>query len=82
MDFSLNHSQEKLAERVAEFAAREIAPGADKRDRSAQFPRDLWRRMGEMGLLGLLAPPEYGGAGADFLTTAVAFESHARHGHD
>ena len=82
MDFRLNHSQEKLAERVAEFAAREIAPGADKRDRNAQFPRDLWGRIGEMGLLGLLVPPEYGGAGADFLTTAVAFESLARHGHD
>ncbi len=71
-----------MASRVAEFAASEIAPGADERDRNAQFPRDLWKRMGEEGLPGLLVPREYGGRGADFLTTTAAVESFARHGGD
>ncbi len=82
MNFELNPKQIELAARIAEFAANEVAPGADERDRGAPFPRDLWKRMGEEGLLGLLAPAEYGGAGAGFLTTAVALESFARHGHD
>ena len=82
MDFKLNKDQELLAAKVAEFAAGEIAPGADERDRSAQFSRELWKRMGEEGLLGLLVPQEYGGRGEDFLTTAVVAENLARHGHD
>jgi len=82
MDFNLDPDQENLAAKVAEFAASEIAPGADDRDRTAQFPRRLWRRMGDEGLLGLLVPEEYGGAGVGFLTTAVALENFAHHGHD
>jgi len=82
MDFNLNSEQKKWAAKVAEFAASEVAPGADERDKKSQFPRDLWKRMGDEGLLGLLVPEQYGGAGADFLTTAVALENFARHGHD
>lgn len=82
MDFRLNEDQERFAAGVAEFAKNEIAPGADERDRDARFPRDLWKRMGEEGLPGLLVPREYGGSGADFLTTAAAVERFARHGGD
>ncbi|UCD56084.1 MAG: acyl-CoA dehydrogenase family protein [Candidatus Hydrogenedentota bacterium] len=82
MDLELTPHQKKLAADVAKFAAKEIAPGADERDRSGQFPRSLWRRMGEAGLLGLLVSSQYRGGGTDFLTTAVAFESFARYGHD
>jgi alkylation response protein AidB-like acyl-CoA dehydrogenase len=82
VDFELSPRHKELAAKVAEFARKEIAPGADERDRNAQFPRSLWQRMGEQGLLGLLVPPEYGGGGTDFLTTAVAFENFARYGHD
>jgi alkylation response protein AidB-like acyl-CoA dehydrogenase len=82
MDFELSPQQKELAANVAEFAATEVAPGADERDRTAQFSRRLWKRMGETGLLGLLVPAEYGGAGADFLSAAAAFEKFARHGHD
>jgi acyl-CoA dehydrogenase len=82
MDFNLNQDQEKLAAKVAEFAAAEIAPGADERDRRAQFPRELWKRIGEEGLLAPLVPTDYGGRGGDFLTTAVVAENFARHGHD
>jgi acyl-CoA dehydrogenase len=82
MDFKLTDDQESLAARVAEFAAAEIAPGADERDCTAQFPRELWRRIGEEGLLAPLVPTEYGGRGADFLTTAVIAENFARYGHD
>jgi len=82
MDFRLNPDQEKWAAKIAEFAKSEIAPGADDRDKTRQFPRELWKRMSEMDLLGLLVPSQYGGVGTDFLTTAVIFESFARHGHD
>jgi alkylation response protein AidB-like acyl-CoA dehydrogenase len=82
MDFRLNKEQERLAAKVAEFAASEIAPGADERDRTAQFSRELWNRMGDEGLLGLLVPKEYGGQGEGFLTTAVVAENLARYGHD
>lgn len=82
MDFKLNEAQEELAAKVAEFAANEVAPGADERDKEARFPRELWKRMGEEGLLGLLVSPEYGGRGEGFLTAAAAIERFARHGHD
>ena len=82
MDFRLTPAQEELAADVAAFAAEEIAPGAAERDRLARFPRDLWKLMGERGLLGLLTPREYGGRGADFLTAAVALEQFAGRGHD
>ena len=82
VDFELSPYHKELAAKVADFAKAEIAPGADERDRDAQFPRPLWQRMGDTGLLGLPLPVEYGGGGTDFLTTAVAFENFARYGHD
>ena len=82
MDFRLSEEQKRFAAGVAKFAKNEIAPGADERDRDARFPRDLWKRIGEEGLPGLLVPREYGGSGADFLTTAAAIERFARHGGD
>jgi len=82
MDFGLSKDQERLAAKAAEFAAAEIAPGADERDRNAQFSRELWNRLGAEGFLGLLVPQEYGGRGKDFLTTAVVAEALVRYGCD
>ena len=82
MDFDLSQHHTDMAAKVAEFARGEVAPGASERDRDAQFPLSLWRRMGDAGLPGLLVPSEYGGGGTDFLTAAVAFENFARYGHD
>ncbi len=82
MDFDLSARHMQTATEVAEFARNEVAPGADERDANREFPRHIWKRMGEVGLLGLPMPPEHGGGGADFLATAAAFYNFAKYGHD
>ena len=79
MDLALTREQELLRRNVREFATREIAPGARERDRNAEWPGELFRRMGDMGLLGFFVPPEYGGTGPDAVGYAIAMEevSHA-----
>lgn len=78
MNFTL--SDEQLAIRVTcrEFAEQEIKPVAEKLDATGQFPYELIRKMGALGLLGLPFPEEYGGAGADFLSYCLAIEEIAR----
>jgi alkylation response protein AidB-like acyl-CoA dehydrogenase len=63
---------------VREFAEREIAPRAEEIDANDEFPHDLFRRMGEVGLLGLPFPPQFGGSGADYHALVVALEEIAR----
>lgn len=75
MDFGLAEEQQPLYQTVKKFAAREIEPGAEERDRTGEFCWEGWRKMGEMGLLGLPFPEEYGGGGAGALTTALAMEA-------
>ena len=75
MDFHLSDEQRTLYRTVKEFAAREIEPGAEERDRTGEFCWEGWRTMGEMGLLGLPYPGEYGGGDAGALTTALAMEA-------
>lgn len=66
---------ELLREQVARFLAREVEPFADAWEREGRVPRDVLRRMGEAGLLGLAFEPEYGGGGADALTNLVFAEA-------
>jgi short-chain 2-methylacyl-CoA dehydrogenase len=61
-----------------DFAEQEIRPRAEEMDRTGNFPSDLIRKMGELGLLGLPFPQEYGGAGADFLSYCLAIEEISR----
>ena len=75
MDFELSQTQRLIKEQITRFAQQELGADVVERDRLSEFPRDLWRRCGEMGLPGLPVPEEYGGAGHDPLTTAVAFEA-------
>ncbi len=78
MDFSLNEEQLAIRETCREFAEQEIKPLAEEMDRTAAFPYELIQKMGELGLLGLPFPEEYGGAGADFLSYCLAIEEISR----
>ncbi|HVM18953.1 MAG TPA: acyl-CoA dehydrogenase family protein [Egibacteraceae bacterium] len=82
MDFALSEEQQALYASVAEFAERVVQPGAAERDREGRFDRDVWDRCGEQGLCGLPIAEEYGGSGADALTTGIAIEALAYGGHD
>jgi butyryl-CoA dehydrogenase len=63
---------------VREFAEKEIAPRAEEIDETDRFPEDLFRRMGELGILGLPFPEEYGGSGGDYIAMVLALEEIAR----
>jgi alkylation response protein AidB-like acyl-CoA dehydrogenase len=78
MQFDLTDDQRLTQEMVRAFAEKEVKPRAAEIDRTDEFPRDLYRRMGELGLLGMTLPPEYGGAGADTMTWAIVQEELAR----
>jgi isovaleryl-CoA dehydrogenase len=78
LDFGLGETADALREQVAAFSADEIAPRAAEIDRDNEFPMDLWRKFGELGLLGITAPEEYGGAGMGYLEHCVAMEEVSR----
>jgi isovaleryl-CoA dehydrogenase len=78
LDFGLGEDADMLRQSVSGFAADEIAPRAADIDRDNDFPKDLWRKMGDMGLLGITAADEYGGAGMGYLEHCVAMEEISR----
>ncbi|HEY2292446.1 MAG TPA: acyl-CoA dehydrogenase family protein [Thermoanaerobaculia bacterium] len=78
VDFSLSEDQQLLRDEVRRFAVERIQPGVAERDREHRFPLDIFQEMGEMGLLGMLVPEEYGGAGTDTLAYLLAMEEVAR----
>jgi len=77
-DFDLGETAEMLRESVADFAAAEVAPIAADIDRDNEFPRALWNKMGDMGLLGITVEEEYGGAGMGYVEHVVAVEEMSR----
>src|SRR2546427_12229654 len=78
MDFTLTEEQVAIRDTCREFAEQEIKPIAEELDATGKFPYGLIRKMGELGLLGLPFPEEYGGAGADFLSYCIAIEEISR----
>jgi len=78
LDFSLTEEQEETRRAVREFAEREIAPRSRRLDETQEFPLDLMRQLGAMGLLGVCFPAEYGGAGLTYPDFALIIEELAR----
>ncbi len=77
-DFALGEDIDLLRQTVRDFAAAEIAPLAAEIDQSNRFPRELWPRLGELGLLGVTVDPEWGGSGLGYLEHVVAMEEISR----
>jgi alkylation response protein AidB-like acyl-CoA dehydrogenase len=78
MTFDLTDDQQLLKQAMREFAEGEIAPGAAERDEQGRFPSELIPKLAEQGLLGIMVPEEYGGAGYDSMSAAIIIEEIAR----
>jgi isovaleryl-CoA dehydrogenase len=78
LDFQLGETADAIRQSVIAFSAAEVAPRAAAIDKENEFPADLWRKMGALGLLGITVEEEYGGAGLGYLEHAVAVEELSR----
>src|SRR6266540_3432086 len=78
MDFSLSDEQREIQALARDFARAEIEPHAGDWDREHRFPRELFGKLAELGLMGACVAEEYGGAGADFLSYVLALEELSR----
>ena len=74
MDFDLTDEQKMLKKTVRDFAEKEIKPTRAEFDEKEEYPIEILRRLGEMGIMGMAVPPEYGGSGADVISYAIAIE--------
>lgn len=78
MNFVLTEEQEMTRKMVRDFAEKEVQPGADERDDKEEFSRELFDKMGELGLTGIPWPEEYGGGDCDFVSYVIAVEELSR----
>ncbi|KAF0825615.1 acyl-CoA dehydrogenase [Cytobacillus firmus] len=78
MNFDLTAEQNMILKTIREFAQEEVAPGALERDRTKEFPIEVFKKMADLGLMGLPFPEEYGGAGADTVSFAIVTEELSR----
>ncbi len=79
MDYLLTEEQKMLKDMVSKFAAEEIAPVARENQEKGIYPADIVQKLGELGLMGVAYPPEYGGAGMDFVSYMIAVEEISRY---
>ena len=78
LNFHLGETIDMLRATVQQFAADDIAPRAADIDRENRFPAELWRRMGDIGLLGITVEEEYGGTAMGYLAHVIAMEEISR----
>src|SRR5699024_9077272 len=78
MNFELTKEQEMIRKRVRDIAEKVIKRRANETDTEAKFPEDIFKQIGELGLMGIPFPEEYGGAGGDTISYALAAEEIAR----
>ena len=78
LNFNLGDTADLLRDTAMRFSSDEIAPRAADIDRANEFPADLWRKMGDLGILGVTVEAEYGGAGMGYLEHCVAMEEVSR----
>jgi alkylation response protein AidB-like acyl-CoA dehydrogenase len=78
MDFDLTEEQQMIQDTIKKFSDEEIAPVASENDKKAQFPRDIFLKLAELGFMGTPIPEEYGGAGFDFISHAIVAEELGR----
>ena len=78
LNFDLGADIDQLRDTVYRFAQNEIAPRAEAIDQANDFPRDLWRKFGDLGLLGITVEEEFGGTGMGYLAHVVAMEEISR----
>ena len=75
MDPELTEEQQQIVDMVRKFSRKEVDPLAEEIDRTDEFPRELWDKMGELGLMGIGIPEEYGGVGGDLMTSVQAIKA-------
>ena len=78
MDFNLTDNQKLFKKTIREFCEKNIKPIAEKIDKEEYFPKDLYKKMGQMGLMGMTVPQKYGGAGIDRISYMIALEEISR----
>ncbi len=79
MDFNLNEEQKLFQKIIREFCNKELKPIAEKIDKEEYFPKDFYKKMGKMGLMGMTVPQKYGGAGIDKVSYMIALEEISRY---
>ncbi|MCB1827704.1 MAG: acyl-CoA dehydrogenase family protein, partial [Coxiellaceae bacterium] len=78
MDFQSNETAVMLRDTVRNFSQQEIAPLAEKIDNNNQFPRELWPKLGALGLFGITVPENYGGSNLGYFEHVIAMEEISR----
>ena len=78
MDFELNEQQQQVKRMVREFAEAELKPNVMKWDEAQYFPKEIWPKLGELGLTGVIFPEEFGGAGMGYIEYATVIEEISR----